>query len=58
MTRRFTEREPEISGPAQIFENQRGQNDETGACDIAALIAFFRLLDKWDREVQHNAEVM
>jgi hypothetical protein len=25
---------------------------------IAALIRFFKLLDQWDREAGHNAEIM
>jgi hypothetical protein len=25
---------------------------------VAALIRFFKLLDQWDREAEHNAEIM
>ena len=32
--------------------------DELDDFDISILVRFFKLLDRWDREVERNAEVM
>ena len=32
--------------------------DDLNESDIAMLIKFFKLLDSWDREKEHNAKVM
>jgi hypothetical protein len=46
-----------VSGPAAGSE----ESEEPISIDEAAfakLIAFFKLLDKWDREAKRNAETM
>ena len=41
-----------------VSETLKFQTDEFNEVDIATLISFFKLLDKWDREVQRNAKNM
>ncbi len=41
-----------------VFQTLKFQTDELNDVDIAALVSFFKLLDKWDREVERNAKAM
>ncbi len=41
-----------------VSETLKFQTDELNDVDIAALVSFFKLLDKWDREVERNAKAM
>lgn len=45
-------------GCAVEREQDKTNKDELDQDSIAALIRFFQLLDTWDREVTHNAEIM
>ena len=39
-------------------ESTEAHIDELDDFDISILVRFFKLLDRWDREVERNAEVM
>src|SRR5215467_6302370 len=65
MTRRCANSAPEIGNAnsaareetrnaeiAPISAGQKAQNDDLDELDIGALIRFFGLLDKWDREAR------
>ena len=41
-----------------VAESLDTQISELSEFDLAKLISFFRLLDKWDREVERNAKTM
>jgi hypothetical protein len=59
MTRRHENGEREIgNGNCMALCVSTEQNDKFDKSEIAELIGFFRLLDKWDREATRNAEIM
>ena len=41
-----------------VPETLKFQTDEFNEVDIAELVSFFKLLDKWDREVERNAKAV
>jgi hypothetical protein len=41
-----------------VSETLKFQTDEPNEVDIAALVSFFKLIDKWDREVERNAKAV
>jgi hypothetical protein len=61
MTRPHANDEREFGNANSPFGAGTGppdQDRELDESDIATLIAFFRLLDRWDREATRNAETM
>lgn len=62
MTRRHEDGEREIdnsnNGSIYVSRDLTQQNNQLDVIEIAALIAFFKLLDKWDREAMRNAQIM
>jgi hypothetical protein len=41
-----------------VSELQQAQIHELDDFAVSLLLSFFKLLDRWDREVEHNAEIM
>jgi hypothetical protein len=62
MTRRDAKHARAINGsicelPA-VSELREAQIHELDEFTVSLLLSFFKLLDRWDREVERNAEVM
>jgi len=61
MTRRDAKHARAISGTSREMLAASGSTeahiDELDDFDISILVRFFKLLDRWDREVERNAEV-
>jgi hypothetical protein len=62
MTRREANHARAINGsicelPA-VSELREAQTNELDDFAVSLLLSFFKLLDRWDREVEHNAEIM
>lgn len=43
---------------SRVCEAAKVHSDQLDDVELAMLIGFFKLLDRWDREVEHNAEAM